>query len=69
MPEALHRSAEAYLALGLIEEATRMKKVAVYNYPDSIWTQHLNNLVADPEKSAPKNLFERSVDAVTSIFE
>ena len=69
MPEALQRSAEAYLALGLIEEASRMQQVAVYNYPDSIWTQRLNELIADPEKPAPKGLFERSVNAVTSIFD
>ena len=69
VPEALQRSAEAYLALGLIEEASRMQQVAVYNYPDSIWTQRLNELIADPEKPAPKGLFERSVNAVTSIFD
>ena len=69
VPEALHRSAEAYLALGLIEEAGRMQQVAAYNYPDSIWTQRLNELIADPEKLAPKGLFERSVNAVTSIFD
>jgi len=69
VPEALHRSAEAYLAMGLTGEAERIRQVAVYNYPDSIWTERLLDLVADPEKPAPKGLFERSVDAVTSIFD
>ena len=69
VPEALHRSAEAYLALGLIEDASRMQQVAVHNYPVSIWTQRLNELIADPKKSAPKGLFKRSVNAVTSIFD
>ena len=69
VPEALQRSAEAYLALGLTEEASRMKQVAVYNFPNSIWTYRLNKLIADPEKHAPKGLFERSVNAVTSIFD
>ena len=69
VPEALQRSAEAYLALGLIEEASRIQQVAAYNYPDSIWTQRLNDLIADPEKPAPKGLFGRSVNAVTSIFD
>jgi len=69
VPEALQRSAEAYLALGLIEEASRMHQVAVYNYPDSIWTQRLNKLITEPEKRPSKGLFERSVDAVTSIFD
>jgi outer membrane protein assembly factor BamD len=69
VPEALHRSAEAYLALGLTREANRTKKVAIFNYPNSIWTQRLEDLIADPEKPAPKGLFERSVNAVTSIFD
>ena len=68
-PEALQRSAEAYLALGLTEEASRMQQVAVYNYPNSIWTRRLNELITDPEKDAPKGLFEQSVNAVTSIFD
>ena len=69
VPEALHRSAEAYLALGLTREANRTKKVAIFNYPNSIWTQRLEDLIADPEKPAPKGLFEQSVNAVTSIFD
>ena len=69
VPEALQRSAEAYLALGLTEEASRMQQVAVYNYPDSIWTKRLNELIADPEKPAQKSLLVRSVNAVTSIFD
>ena len=69
VPEALQRSAEAYLALGLIEEASRMHQVAVYNYPDSIWTQRLDELIVDPEKPAPKGLFERSVNAMQSILD
>ena len=69
VPEALQRSAEAYLALGLTEEASRMQQVAVYNYPDSIWTQRIKALIADPEKPASKSLFFRSVNAITSIFD
>ena len=69
VPEALQRSAEAYLALGLTEEASRMQQVAVYNYPNSIWTKRLNKLIAEPEKPAPKGLVKRSVNAVTSIFD
>ena len=69
VPEALHRSAEAYLALGLIEEAGRIRQVAVYNYPNSIWTERLAALIADPEKPAPKGVLKRSFDAVTSIFD
>ena len=69
VPEALHRSTEAYLALGLIDEAGRVRQVAIYNYPNSIWTERLVSLIADPEKPASKGVFKRSVDAVTSIFD
>lgn len=69
VPEALHRSAEAYLALGLINEAGRVRQVAVYNYPNSIWTERLVALIANPEKPASGGVFRRSVDAVTSIFD
>lgn len=69
VPEALLRSAEAYLALGLTAEAGRLQEVAIYNFPDSIWAKRLAELTADPEKPSPKGIVERSVDAVTSIFE
>lgn len=69
VPEALLRSAEAYLALGLTAEAGRLREVAIYNFPDSIWAKRLAELTADPEKPSPKGIVERSVDAVTSIFE
>ena len=69
VPEALHRSAEAYLALGLIDEARRIRQVAVYNYPNSIWTERLAALIADPKKPAPKGVIKRSFDAAISIFD
>lgn len=37
--EALHRLTEAYLALGLEEEAKASAAVLGYNYPSSIWYQ------------------------------
>ncbi len=37
VPEALHRLAEAYTALGLYEEATKAEAVLGYNYPSSDW--------------------------------
>lgn len=36
-PEALHRLVEAYLALGLPDEAKKMGAVLGYNYPGSEW--------------------------------
>ncbi len=37
VPEALHRLSEAYLALGLFEDAKRSAAVLGYNYPGSEW--------------------------------
>ncbi len=36
-PEALHRLVEAYLTLGLVDEAQRAAAVLGYNYPGSDW--------------------------------
>jgi outer membrane protein assembly factor BamD len=69
VPEALYRSAEAYLSLGLIDQADRIRQVATYNYPDSVWTGRINEVITEPEKPAPKGLFERSVDAITTVFD
>jgi len=37
VPEALHRLTEAYLALGVTEEARRTAAVLGYNFPSSSW--------------------------------
>ena len=39
VPEALHRLTEAYLALGVVEEARFTAAVLRHNYPDSEWYQ------------------------------
>ena len=39
VPEALHRLTEAYLALGLDEEAQKNAAVLGYNFPSSEWYQ------------------------------
>jgi outer membrane protein assembly factor BamD len=69
VPEALYRMVEAYLALGLIDEASRVGSVAVYNYPESFWTSELLALAEDPERSLPKGIFQRTVDTVASLFD
>ncbi len=49
VPEALHRLTEAYLALGLTEEARRAAAVLGYNFPGSEWYQDSYRLlVGDP---------------------
>ena len=37
VPEALHRLTEAYLALGIVEEARNTAAVLGHNYPGSEW--------------------------------
>lgn len=50
VPEALHRLVEAYLSLGIEEEARRYAAVLGYNYPDSIWYRDsYRMLVGAPE--------------------
>jgi len=69
VPEALFRMTEAYLALGLVDEAERVGAVAAYNFPDSIWAERLAEMQADPERELPKGLFQRTIEQVTGIFE
>ena len=69
VPEALFRMTEAYLALGLVDEAGRVGSVASYNFPDSIWTERLAEIEANPERELPKGIFTRSMETLTSLFE
>jgi len=45
VPEALHRLTEAYMALGVAEEARRTAAVLGYNFPSSTWYQDSYALV------------------------
>ena len=68
VPEALYRLSEAYLSLGLIDEAERVGAVALYNYPSSIWTDRLLVLVEDPTRPGPKSLLETLTDTTLNLF-
>lgn len=46
-PEALYRLVEAYLTLGLIEEAKRNGAVLGYNYPGDVWYRDAYRLLTD----------------------
>lgn len=48
VPEALHRLVEAYLALGVRDEALANASVLGYNYPGSVWYERSYALVTDP---------------------
>ncbi|HEY8192003.1 MAG TPA: outer membrane protein assembly factor BamD, partial [Alphaproteobacteria bacterium] len=45
VPEALHRLVEAYMTLGLKDEATRVAAVLGYNYPGSAWYEDTYKLL------------------------
>jgi outer membrane protein assembly factor BamD len=49
VPEALHRLTEAYLALGVVEEARYTAAVLRHNYPDSEWYQDSWALLDDQD--------------------
>jgi hypothetical protein len=43
--------------------------VASYNFPNSIWTERLAEIEANPERELPKGIFTRSMETLTSLFE
>lgn len=47
VPEALHRLVEAYLSVGMIEEAQRMAAVLGHNFPGSEWYERSYALMTD----------------------
>jgi len=49
VPEALHRLSEAYLALGVVEEARFTAAVLRHNFPDSEWYQDSWALLDDQD--------------------
>ena len=69
VPEALYRMAESYLSLGLKDEADRVGAVALYNYPESIWTERLLELVEDPTRPGPLSLIESLAESALTLFE
>lgn len=64
IPEALHRLTEAYLALGLKEEATKAAAVLGHNYPGSEWYADSYALVGAGALPKPdgRGFFKRAFD-------
>ncbi|MEL7276863.1 MAG: outer membrane protein assembly factor BamD [Pseudomonadota bacterium] len=61
--EALHRLVEAYMALGLIEEARKSAAILAYNFPGSSWYEDTYALIqTDGQANASDegNLFTRT---------
>lgn len=69
VPEALYRLIEAYLSLGLRDEAMRVLQVAEFNYPQSVWTERGITLVDDPNRPAPQGFVEGLFTRTLSVFE
>lgn len=67
VPEALHRLVEAYLTLGIREEALKIAMVLGYNYPGSVWYKRSYELLDDEmreELIAKRSLWDRTVDGL-----
>jgi outer membrane protein assembly factor BamD len=68
VPEALHRMAESYSALGVKPEARRMAAVLGYNYPASEWYVDSYQLVENRQVRRPnaprkkQSFFSRVID-------
>ena len=67
-PEALYRMVEAYLALGLDNEAERSAAVLNHNYPESVWTERMLALVDDPLANHDPGFIESLVGKAGSLF-
>lgn len=60
VPEALHRLAESYMALGVVDEAQNVAAVLGYNYPGSEWYVDTYTLVTGQEVPTAKAAEDKS---------
>lgn len=67
VPEALHRLVEAYMHMGMLDEATRVAAVLGYNYPGSVWYEDSYKLL-NPEQRQKlmdeRSFKDRTIDAL-----
>ncbi len=66
-PEALHRLVEAYLTLGLKNEATRIAAVLGHNYPGSKWYERSYKLLDDKQRAKildERGIIDRTIDSI-----
>lgn len=67
VPEALHRLVEAYLTLGLKQEAARVAAVLGYNYPGSEWYERSYALLDDKQRQQiieSRGIVDRTIDTI-----
>ncbi len=60
-PEALYRTAEIYLSIGMIDESTKTAAILAHNYPKSEWYKYIYNHFNKKEK---KSIFSKSIDTI-----
>jgi outer membrane protein assembly factor BamD len=71
VPEALHRLVEAYLSVGMTEEAQRMAAILGHNFPGNAWYERsyalMTNSGVSPvsaEEAERRGWFSRTFGAV-----
>lgn len=71
VPEALHRLVEAYLSVGMIDEAQRMAAISGHNFPGNEWYQRSYALMTEEgiapvaaEEAERRGWFSRTFGAV-----
>ncbi len=65
--EALHRLVEAYMTLGLRQEAMQVAAVLGHNYPGSEWYERTYNLLDDSQRERlinERSFIDRTVDSL-----
>lgn len=65
--EALHRLVEAYMTLGLTQEATQVASVLGYNYPGSKWYERSFQLLDEKSRQeilANRGIVDRTIDTL-----
>ncbi len=65
VPEALLRLTEAYLSLGIVDEAHRSAAILGRNYPQSSWYKDAYRLVGDAPTETPKNsVYDKTIGKI-----
>lgn len=67
VPEALHRLTEAYLSLGIIDEARKTASILGHNYPESRWYKDTYALMggkADAAPDAPHSVYDKTLGKI-----
>jgi outer membrane protein assembly factor BamD len=65
VPEALERLVEAYLSLGLTDEARRSAAILGHNFPQSSWYKDAYKLLkGDTGAGPPKSLYQRTIGKI-----